>query len=199
MVCTRRPIGYDQRMDPLTLVLIAVGLSMDAFAVSITSGIAMKRLHLGHALRIAFFFGAFQLLMPILGWLAGVSLKEFITSWDHWIAFVLLAWIGGKMVYEAVKGDTCERASSEPLALLELLMLSVATSIDALAIGLSLSFLGVAIAGPALVIGLITFAISFLGVVLGDRLGCLMGKRMEIVGGVILIGIGVKILWEHLG
>jgi len=185
-------------MDPLTLVLIAVGLSMDAFAVSITSGIAMKRLHVGHALRIAFFFGAFQMLMPILGWLAGISLRDLIMTWDHWIAFILLAWIGGKMVYEATKGDSCERASSEPLALQVLLVLSIATSIDALAVGLSLSFLDVSIAGPALVIGLITFVISFLGVVLGDRLGCLMGKRMEIAGGVILVGIGLKILVEHL-
>jgi putative Mn2+ efflux pump MntP len=199
-------------MSLTSLLFIAFGLSMDAFAVAIANGIAMKKFHVRHALRIAFFFGAFQAIMPILGWLAGSELREVIAVADHWVAFGLLTLIGGKMIYEAIKVDLCvcedgcprcrgDEASGAAAAhksLYVLLVLSIATSIDALAVGISLSFLDVRIMTPALVIGAVTFLLSFIGVYLGDRLGCVLRRRVEIAGGAILIAIGVKILFDHL-
>lgn len=170
---------------------------MDAFAVSITSGSAIKRLHIKHALRIAFFFGAFQALMPVIGWLAGLSLIDVITGIDHWIAFGLLVFIGCKMIYESTLMSS-EEKNNNPLNIGVLLMLSIATSIDALAVGLSLSFIKVFIVTPALIIGIITFSLSYLGVYIGNRLGHFFENKFEVVGGIILIGIGIKILAEHL-
>jgi putative Mn2+ efflux pump MntP len=174
-------------MDVTTILLIAVGLSMDAFAVSITSGITIKDQRLNHAFRIGLFFGSFQALMPLIGWLAGLSLRDLISGVDHWVAFGLLSLIGGKMVYEATK-----------IGVFALLILSIATSIDALAVGLSFAFLKISIATPIIVIGLVTFILSFLGVLVGNKLGHFFEKKMEVVGGLVLIGIGVKILIEHL-
>jgi len=184
-------------MNLFTILVIAVGLAMDAFAVSISSGLAIKKIRLGHAFKIALFFGAFQALMPVIGWLAGISLKDFISAIDHWIAFALLSFVGGKMIYEAAFLDE-EKEEKDVFNIYILLILSIATSIDALAVGLTLSFLDVDIASPALIIGLITFLLSFAGVYIGDRFGHFFESKIEIFGGLILIGIGTKVLVEHL-
>lgn len=201
-------------MDVLSIILIAVGLSMDAFAVSITNGIIIKDFKMSHALKIGLFFGAFQALMPMTGWLAGSQFKDYITSIDHWIAFILLAFIGGKMIREAyskncetnVSGEgMCEVAISgqeavgeDPLRTGRLLVLAVATSIDALTVGISFAFLNVSILWSSFLIGLITFVICVAGVFIGRKCGCLFQKKAEIIGGLILICIGLKILLEHM-
>jgi putative Mn2+ efflux pump MntP len=197
MSCFLQALTRENPVDILTLLLIAFGLSMDAFAVSITSGITIKDQKLNHALRIGLFFGSFQALMPLIGWLAGLSLRDLISGVDHWVAFGLLSLIGGKMVYEATKIGSKDKEAN-PLSLFVLLILSVATSIDALAVGLSFAFLKISVATPVIVIGLVTFVLSFFGVLVGNRLGHFFEKKMEIIGGLVLIGIGVRILIEHL-
>jgi putative Mn2+ efflux pump MntP len=184
-------------MDIITIIFIAFGLAMDAFAVSVTSGITIKQLKVRNALKIALFFGAFQAFMPVIGWLAGLSLRAIISSVDHWIAFGLLFVVGCKMIYESVKLEPKERTIN-PLDVSILLMLSIATSIDALAVGVSFAFLKVSIATPVIIIGVVTFILSFTGVYIGDRFGHFFEKKIEIAGGLILIGIGMKILIEHL-
>ncbi len=169
---------------------------MDAFAVSVTSGITIKRLKIEHAVRIALFFGAFQAVMPVIGWLAGLGLSGFVANVDHWVAFGLLTFIGCKMIYEAFALEPDERRS-DPLNVQVLLVLSIATSIDALAVGVSFALLAVSIITPVLVIGAITFGLSLLGALLGGRLGGLFAKRAEIGGGLVLIAIGVRILIAH--
>lgn len=185
-------------MDMITIMFTAIGLAMDSFAVSITSGLTNKRLKINNALRIAIFFGFFQAIMPVIGWLAGVSIIDLISGVDHWIAFLLLSLIGCRMIYETIKPGSSIKIIS-PSNFHVLLMLSVATSIDALAVGLSFAFLRIFIATPIVVIGTITFLLSLLGVYAGKRFGHFFEKKIEIVGGVILISIGVKILVEHLG
>jgi len=184
------------------LLLIALGLSMDAFAVAVATGAIMGKttgkLHLGLALRMAAFFGGFQALMPIVGWLAGMGLRDYISAFDHWIAFGLLLFIGMKMVYEGMHLDEDGEKDSADHSLLVLLGLSIATSIDALAVGLSFSMLGVAIPVPALIIGVCTFSLTFAGVGIGAKVGHFFEKKIEIMGGLILIGIGAKILVDHL-
>ena len=184
-------------MDLITITFIAFGLAMDAFAVSITSGITIKQLRIHNALKVAVFFGSFQAIMPIVGWLAGLSLRDFISGVDHWIAFGLLSLIGCKMIYESMKMESGDKAIN-PLNVYVLLMLSVATSIDALAVGVSFAFLKVSIVTPIIVIGIVTFGLSLLGVFVGDRFGRFFEKKIEIAGGLILIGIGIKIVVEHL-
>ncbi|MEK6775723.1 MAG: manganese efflux pump MntP family protein [bacterium] len=183
-------------MNLITILFIAIGLSMDAFAVSITSGLAIKRFHVNHALKIGIFFGSFQAIMPVIGWLAGFGLRTFISGIDHWIAFGLLTVIGCKMIYESTMMKPDKRENS-PLDISVLLILSIATSIDALAVGLSLSLIQVSIILPAAIIGIITFLISTAGVFIGNRFGHIFENKMEILGGLILIGIGIKILIEH--
>lgn len=188
-------------MPFVTLLAIAVALAMDAFAVSLATGICLRQAKAGQVLRMAGAFGLFQALMPVAGWLLGLSVRSHIESYDHWAAFGLLALVGGKMVYEGIKGEdageTCE--PKDPTKGFQLILLSVATSIDALAVGLSFSVLGEPIWFPALVIGLVCFVITALGV----RIGCMAGhvsavsRYAEVLGGVTLIGIGVKILVEH--
>lgn len=180
---------------------IGVGLSMDAFAVALCKGLGMKRVNYRHALVIALFFGMFQALMPVIGWALGTQFERFITPIDHWIAFCLLAFIGGKMLLDAVRNEGCKECGEyrERLDLRELLMLAVATSIDALAAGITFAFLHVDIVLSATIIGIITFAISFAGVVVGNRFGARFERPATIVGGVVLVLIGVKILLEHLG
>ena len=185
-------------MQPLTLIGIAVGLAMDAFAVSIAVGLTLKQVSLRQTFRLSYHFGLFQALMPIAGWLAGRSIARWISPFDHWIAFGLLAAIGGKMIYEAVAGDEEEDTPKDPTKGASLVVLSVATSIDALAVGLSLALLGVDIWYPALVIGLVAVAFTATGLHLGKRFGALLGRRVEIFGGATLIAIGVRILVEHL-
>lgn len=189
-------------MKPLEILFIAVGLSMDAFAVSLASGATMKRLHLPNALKMGLFFGGFQALMPVLGWAAGLSMKNFISAWDHWIAFVLLSAVGGKMVYEALKikeEEECGGPKTCPFDTGTLTVLALATSIDALAVGLTFSLLQVSIITPVLVIGLVTFLMSVAGVKIGSKGGHFFEHKMEAAGGFILIAIGLKILLGHLG
>ena len=184
-------------MTTLTLIGIAVGLAMDAFAVSIGAGLTLKTVDARQTFRLAWHFGLFQALMPIIGWLAGLSVERWIAPVDHWIAFGLLAVIGGKMIYEALKDDE-ETRRGDPTKGWSLMLLSVATSIDALAVGLSLALLDVSIWWPAVVIGLVAGAFTTVGMQLGKRFGALLGRRMEVVGGIVLIAIGVQILVKHL-
>jgi putative Mn2+ efflux pump MntP len=170
---------------------------MDAFAVAVASGMTMKAERVRAALRMAVSFGSFQAVMPLIGWLAGLGLRDLISNVDHWIAFALLSLIGCRMIYQALRGKGREEPPT-PMSLQALLLLSIATSIDALAVGISFAFLEILIVKPIIVIGLVTFSLSFLGVMLGSKLGQLLGRRVEILGGLILIGIGVKILLEHL-
>ncbi len=184
-------------MHPVTVTFLAFGLAMDAFAVSISSGITIRNPRVEHALKIAVFFGAFQAVMPVVGWLAGLGLRELIAQVDHWIAFGLLSLIGCKMIYESTKARS-EKKLLNPLNLGVLLLLSVATSIDALAAGVSLAFLKTSIVLPVIIIGIVTFVLSYLGVFVGDRSGHLLENKAGFVGGLVLIGIGSKILIEHL-
>ena len=182
------------------LVLIAVGLSMDAFAVALCKGLCMKKLNLRQGGVIALFFGGFQLLMPLLGWVLGKQFERFITPVDHWIAFGLLLYIGGKMIWEAVRVKEEEACPVDgKLDYRELLMMAVATSIDALAVGITFAFLQTPILTAVVTIGAITFALSLLGVVLGHRFGTRFKSGAEIGGGAVLILIGLKILLSHLG
>lgn len=184
-------------MDGLTLLGLALALAMDAFAVALGTGILLRRLTGRHLFRLSFHFGLFQALMPILGWLAGRSILPWVDTWDHWIAFALLAFIGGRMIHEA--GQHKDPATvRDPTRGLTMVMLSIATSIDALAVGFSLSILGISIWLPALVIGLVAGGMTILGMLAGDRIGPRWGSRVEILGGLVLIGIGLKILIEHL-
>jgi putative Mn2+ efflux pump MntP len=189
--------GIISAMDFITLLFIACGLAMDSFAVSVASGFTISDLRPKNAFTIALFFGFFQGFMPVIGWFAGYNMRDVIAGVDHWIAFSLLAIIGLKMIYESAKMNGKDRGNDPP-NIAALLVLSIATSIDALAVGFSLSLLKVMIITPALVIGLVTFVLSFLGVYIGDRFGHFFEKKLELAGGVILIGIGLKILIEHL-
>lgn len=174
---------------------------MDAFAVSICKGLGMSRLNMRQAAVISLFFGGFQALMPLIGWALGSQLTDFITLIDHWIAFGLLAFVGGKMLWDAFHEDDEDEGvqTDEKLDLKELLMLAIATSIDALAVGITFAFLRAAIVPSITIIGLTTFVISFAGVAAGHFFGARFEKPATIVGGVVLILIGVKILLEHLG
>ena len=184
-------------MQLFTIIAIAVGLAMDAFAVSIVSGAAYKQLRVKHALRIAVFFGGFQAFMPLIGSLAGLSVKEYIAGYDHWIAFGLLSAVGGKMFYESFKIKPAKQ-NFDPSNIFILLVLSVATSIDALAIGFTLSFITSSVAAAVITIGLITFVLSYIGVFIGKKFGHFFESKIEVVGGLVLIAIGLKILVQHL-
>jgi len=184
-------------MDFVTLAGIAVALAMDAFAVALAAGLTLPRLTGRHLFRFGFHFGLFQALMPILGWLAGVSLRQQIETFDHWLAFILLTCVGAKMLRDAMGDKEDSESYSDPTRGMSLVMLSIATSIDALAIGLSLAVLGIVIWTPALVIGLTACLLTLCGMLLGRRLGAAWGPRVEILGGLLLIGIGIKILLEH--
>lgn len=184
-------------MEFFTVVFIALALAMDAFAVSIASGAAYRQLHIKHTLRIAVFFGGFQAFMLLLGALAGLSFRDYIENYDHWVAFSILAIVGGKMIYESFKITEAEKVYS-PSNILVLLMLSVATSIDALAVGITLSIVVTSIVVAVIVIGLVTFMLSYVGVFIGKRLGHFFENKIEAVGGLVLIGLGIKILIQHL-
>jgi putative Mn2+ efflux pump MntP len=182
----------------LTALLLALGLSMDAVAVSICAGMARPGEPFWRALRMPLAFGFFQALMPFLGWLGGEAVVAYIADWDHWIAFALLAGIGGKMLWEAVNGDD-ECPTGDPFAWGRLTILAIATSIDALAAGLSISLIGLEVWLSVAIIGGVTALLCLPAVRLGGRLGERWAQRAGIVGGVVLIGIGVKILVDHLG
>ncbi len=183
-------------MNLLSILLIAVGLAMDAFAVSIICGLTLKKLQIKHAFTIAFSFGFFQGVMPVIGWLAGIGFKDFISNIDHWIAFGLLVVIGGKMIYESFKLEPSVK--SRELGWYFLLFLSIATSIDAFTVGLSFSFLKVEIITPSCIIGAVTFVLSITGVVIGKKVGHLFERKIEAFGGAILILSGFKILLTHI-
>ncbi len=188
-------------MNISEIFLIGVGLSMDAFAAAVCKGLNQKKFNIKNGFIIALFFGGFQALMPFLGWALGKQFEKYITSIDHWIAFVLLGFIGGKMIYEALteKEETQESAVREILDLKEIFVLSVATSIDALAVGITFAFLTVNIASSVTLIGLTTFVISFAGFVIGNKFGAKYQNKAELLGGIILVLIGFKILLEHTG
>lgn len=186
-------------MGWMELFLIAVGLSMDAFAVSVCKGLAMERCTWGKAGIVGLYFGGFQALMPLAGYLLGVQFKDVITSVDHWIAFILLGIIGGNMIREArEEGEACD-ASGASLDVRTMLALAVATSIDALAVGVTFAFLSVHIVPAVSFIGVTTFTISVFGVKIGNIFGTRYKAKAELAGGIILILMGLKILLEHLG
>lgn len=184
-------------MGLIELFLIAVGLSMDAFAVSVCKGLAMPKCTFKKAAIVGLWFGGFQALMPAIGYVLGAQFQEAIASIDHWIAFVLLALIGGNMIHEALDND--EEEADASLDVKTMFLLAVATSIDALAIGITFAFLKVSIIPAVCFIGIVTFIISFAGVKIGNVFGARYKNKAEIVGGVILILLGLKILLEHLG
>jgi putative Mn2+ efflux pump MntP len=184
-------------MNFFTITVIAASLAMDAFAVSVVSGSAYKQLKIKHAFRMAVFFGGFQAIMPLIGSLAGISVKEYVTGYDHWVAFALLSAVGTKMIYESFKITSAEEIFN-PENILVLLALSVATSIDALVVGTTLSFLRIPIAIAVTIIGLVTFVLSYLGVLIGKRFGHFFESKIKSLGGLILIGLGLKILVQHL-
>lgn len=183
-------------MDIPTIVLMAFSLAMDAFAVSVTSGIAVNHQRRRRALTMASFFGGFQMLMPVIGWMAGLGVRELIMGVDHWVAFGLLAIIGFKMIYDSTK--SIGGKEDDPLGIHVLLTLSIATSIDAFVAGLSFAFLQTYIATPIILIGIVTYSLSLTGFFLGNTVGQFLGNKVKIIGGLILIGIGIRILLEHL-
>lgn len=176
---------------------IAVGLAMDAFAVAIAAGLTIKRVTWRHVFRIAFHFGLFQFMMPVIGWFCGRSIAGHTAAWDHWIAFGLLGAIGSKMLWDAAFGAS-ENLRKDPSRSWTLVMLSLATSIDALAVGVSMAFLGVSIWLPSIIIGLVAGLMSLVGICLGNRLGNRTRRWAECFGGLVLIGIGIRILAVHL-
>ncbi len=182
-------------MDFISVFFIAVGLAMDAFSVSITQGLTSK-LNVKHALTIAIFFGGFQALMPVLGWISGIQLENIISTFAPYIAFGLLLIIGVKMIYESIYSSN-EDDEGKSLSFRYLLILSIATSIDAFAVGVTFAFLNTPVIQPALIIGIVTFALSFIGVYIGKKIGHFLEGKIEVLGGLILIGIGFKILLEN--
>ena len=186
----------------IELFLIGVGLSMDAFAVSICKGLGMEKVNKKQAFVIGLYFGGFQALMPLIGWFLGIRFQQYITSIDHWIAFVLLVFIGGKMIVDVLTEKEEEEVCPscvERLDIKELFLLAIATSIDALAVGITFAFLQVSIVPAITIIGIVTFVISAAGVFIGNIFGSKYKKKAELVGGIILVLIGVKILLDHLG
>ncbi|SIN74992.1 manganese efflux pump MntP [Halodesulfovibrio marinisediminis] len=184
-------------MGIIELVSISIALAMDAFAVAIATGVALKRVSSRQTFRLAWHFGLFQALMPIIGWYLGSTVRSSIEAYDHWIAFGLLGYIGFKMIRESFDKD--EESQGDPTRGMTLVVLSVATSIDALAVGFSLSMLGLSIWWPALVIGVVALLFTAVGLHLGKSVSEAkgIGSYAELVGGIVLIGIGIKILWEH--
>ncbi len=184
-------------MELLTIFLIAIGLSFDTFAVSISSGLILKKIDFYNATKIALTLALFQAAMPLIGWLAGSGIKQYAESFDHWIAFGILALLGGKMVYESFKTDPEER-SFNPLDIRVMIGMAIATSIDALVVGFSFALLDFKILISVGIIGAVTYIVAMLGMLFGKKIGSRMGRRMEMLGGVMLFLIGLKILIEHL-
>lgn len=193
-------------MNFITILFMAVGLAMDAFAVSIATSLSLVNVSKRQIFRLSFHTGLFQFMMPVIGWYLGFSFSRYISDYDHWIAFVLLSLIGGKMIHESFEEDEppaggaqlAETLKKDPTRGFSLLFIAVATSIDALAVGVSLAMLNVNIWYPSAVIGVVTMSLSVLGMKIGEKLGSHFGSRMEQIGGLILIAIGLKILVEHM-
>jgi len=184
-------------MDLITVFIIAVGLGIDAFSVAIGIGAANEKKSWPPVLRLASAFGAFQFFMPVAGWFAGLTVVSIIDSYDHWVAFVLLAFVGGKMIREGFAEEKEEEKTDRTKGM-PLLLLSIATSIDALAVGFSFSLLKTQIIIPAVIIGVVCFAMTAVGMLFGKVLAGIFGKKVEIFGGAVLIAIGIKILIDHL-
>jgi len=184
-------------MGLFTIIIIAVGLAMDAFAVSIVSGAAYKQLKIRHAFRLAVFFGGFQALMPLIGSLAGLGIKQYIANYDHWVAFALLSAVGCKIIYESFKIKPDDK-NFDPSNIFTLLILSIVTSIDALTVGITLPLLALSLIKAVIIIGLITFLLSYIGVSVGRKFGHFFESKIEALGGLVLIALGAKILLEHL-
>jgi len=197
-------------MGFIKIFAIAIALAMDAFSVAVTSGIIFKKIHLWGMAKTGLFFGAFQFIMPVIGFFLASAFANLITSCDHWIAFALLGFIGGKMLYEAIKGDEDEEQEiKNPLDNKLLTMLAIATSIDALAVGVTFATVGMRFVGAfdianlsvlvaSAIIGVVAFVLSAVGVFIGGKCGDIFGNKAEILGGIVLIGIGINILVEHL-
>ena len=184
-------------MDYISLILIAFGLSFDTFAVSVSTGIKITYLKFKQALKIALTLGVFQALMPLIGWFLGVQIESYISNYDHWIAFGLLAILGLRMIYESFLKEE-NNTSANPLNPVVLIGMAIATSIDALVVGVSFAFMNMNIYLSVAIIGLVTFLVSMVGMLFGKKVGGKLGKRMEIVGGIILIIIGLKMLFSHI-
>jgi putative Mn2+ efflux pump MntP len=184
-------------IELLTTSFVAVGLAADAVAVSLTSGLMIRNIHVNKALKIALFFGGFQAIMPMIGWWIGFSFREWIASFDHWIAFFLLGSIGAKMVYEALKENDGEEKFN-PLDSYTLFGLAIATSIDALVAGLGLSVINTPLLLACTLIGAITFFLCFLAVFIGHKCGNFLNRKVEVLGGLVLMFIGCKVLFDHL-
>ena len=185
-------------MDILSLIALAVALAMDAFAVALAAGAILAPLTFRPCFRLAFHFGLFQAMMPVIGWWVGLSVQSFVAAWSHWIAFALLLWIGVRMIREALRAEEDDQRQADPSRGMTMVALSVATSIDALAVGLTLAMIEVEIWFPSLVIGLVACCFTVAGLFLGKRAGELWGKRVEVAGGILLILIGGKILFSAL-
>ena len=184
--------------DFLSVLIIAIGLSADCFAVALSGSFSMKTLSRLQMFRVSLAFGLFQALMPVLGWLVGRTIVEIIADYDHWAAFVLLAIVGGRMIWESFRSEETRNQNTDITKGILLLTLAVATSIDALVVGLSFAFLEINIITASITIGIVAFMITAIGFLLGRKLGKLIGKRAEAIGGVILIGIGLRILLTHI-
>jgi len=185
-------------MSFTVLIFLAVGLSMDAFAVSITSGVTLKDVKIRQAFIIALFFGVFQGVMPVFGWLLGRGFNDIISSFDYLVVFLILAFIGSKMIYDSLKKKDEKTQTGNNIKISSLFALAIATSIDAFAVGIGFSLLEIGIIFPSLFIGIVTFVLSFIGVYIGEKLGALFGKRMEILGGIVLIVIAFNVLFENV-
>ncbi len=185
-------------MSFFELLLLGVALAMDAFAVSVCKGMVIKKPKIGNAALIGLFFGGFQAFMPFIGWLLGKQFEGVIKAYDHWIAFVLLAFLGGKMIYDVIRQKGEAESYKNNIDIKELFLLAIATSIDALAVGVTLAFLNVSLAEAVSIIGVTTFIITFCGVYIGAKTGELLKDKSQIAGGVVLIIIGIKILVDHL-
>ena len=184
-------------MGSIELITIAIALAMDAFAVAIATGVTLKAVSPRQTFRLAWHFGLFQALMPILGWFLGSTVRSYIEAYDHWIAFALLGYIGYKMIREALEDE--EESQGDPTKGMTLIVLSIATSIDALAVGLSLSMLGISVWWPSLIIGIVALLFTIAGLQFGKTVAKAhsVGKYAELIGGTVLICIGLKILWDH--
>lgn len=185
-------------MGIVEILLTAVGLSMDAFSVALCKGLSMREINRKQAFLIALFFGVAQAVMPVIGWALGTQFQNLITGFDHWLAFVLLAFIGGKMIYDALRGGEDGQCGGA-FSIKELFVLAVATSIDALAVGITFAFLQVRILPAAAMIGVTTFLLSVVGCLIGHRFGAKYQSKAQFAGGIALVLIGLKILLEHLG
>ncbi|MRT94826.1 manganese efflux pump MntP family protein [Ancylomarina sp. 16SWW S1-10-2] len=184
-------------MSLFEIILIAVSLAMDSFAVSITAGLILKEFNSKHFIRIAFYMGFFQSLMPVIGWMIGTSFRHYIISIDHWVAFFLLLGLGGKMIYDDLKCEE-DHCCFNPEKRCVVIGLALATSLDALVVGVNFAFLDMSIITPVYIIGLTSFVLSFIGIFIGCKLGAKFNWKFTLIGGLVLIGLGTNILYEHL-